>query len=89
MDGTNYTDLLEALEMNISVVIIAVVKDGTLVDWAPASEYSSLQHACSKHSWPEDAHISLLYGLDALLLYGDQSLLANRLPAQASSLPKP
>ena len=71
MDGKNYSDLLEALELNIAVIIVAVIKDGTLIDWAVASEYSTLQHARSKHDeWPEDAQLQLLYGLDALLMYG-------------------
>ena len=84
MDENNYKDLLEALEMNISVVIIAVVKDGTLIDWAPAGEYSTLQQACSANDWPADATLHLLYGLDALLLYGDHSLLENSLSAPAT-----
>lgn len=79
MDENNYKDLLEALEMNISVVIIAVIKDGTLIDWAATGEYSSLQHACYNHDWPADATLHLLYGLDALLLYGDRSLVENSL----------
>ena len=86
MDEKNYTDLLEALEWSLSTIIVAVVRDETLIDWAPAGDYYSLQDAYNDHDWPKDAQFLLLYGLDALVLYGNHDTLAD-LPLWKNLIP--
>lgn len=75
MNKENYLDLLEALAQNTDVIILAVIQNDRLIDWIPASEYCTILEARSDHDWPQDAEISLLYGLDALLRYSNPSVL--------------
>ncbi len=68
-DTANYTELLEALTNDPYTIIVAVVKDGKLIDWEPADTYCTLKRAKLDNEWPEDAEISLVYALDALSFY--------------------
>jgi len=69
MAKENYTDLLEALSVNSYVIIIAVLHNGELIDWVPASEYCTLKEAREHTEWPVDAELKLFYGLDALVRF--------------------